>query len=1035
MKMQQIIESDYIKGNADIFLISTKDGYLHALNKDKKLIWKLYLEQELMSSLLSPRKLGKDFYLYPINEQIYIYKDGEFISFNIFVKDLVERHLTTLSDFTLTGKTKTTLYIIDMDTGEIIQKIDDESNFSYKKSYYISKNKKTITLARVDYILNCLGLGEGQKFWNASYSDIIIQKGNENLPDNIKIMPPNLNEILNEYNMNNIDDNDNISKDNVITAYCYFNENLPPIKIYDRSNSHIGGELKYLTYYNNLNKLGYIDNNQMIENINNNNDLLGLPNDFQNNENNINNYYYENINENNKIYEKNNSLFKKFMKNIKNNWYLYVIIMLLLCELSYYKLPNLKALYVHDNKDKNISLENDNKHTSKCNKENKDIIINENKIDENMNIEDVFKTKNKTVLLKHKNNLENIHIKKYSYDVTIKRKRKKNKDNIKQNDITSKEKESKDLPRENNKEITNNIDNEIKNKNSIKKQENKSKENSLKINSNDNCSTNKGSNGIWDDDDEEEEEEDKKNIESEENKEEESKEEESKEEESKEEENNISSNKTKTLNKSIKSSNGIWDDDDEDEKDEEKDEEEKEEEHTNETNNKTSTIKKNIKNYSNNDLSYEQRETNENTNQKVTEEIKNEKQTKKEKRLSRLDTDFDNLEKVGEGGFGIVLKGKHKIDKDTYAIKIIDLSYNSKERDEIISEAKKMNSIKGEYIVNYSICWYDDNLGSAEKFFEKSDISYSLKSDSILSKSISFNITKKGQKTIFHKFEDDDIFDIKEVNEEDNCDENNICFNKENSNSKYKFKNNNNSLEFVEENSNQIYNNRSKYCFDYMDDSKLLNNSILSKKYNEEIYSKKDKKYFFILMEYCDGLTLENYISEHSNKTIERKIIYTYTKQILKGLKKLHKYGIIHRDIKPGNIFIKNEQIKIGDFGLATKFKKNTVLQTKDLKGFTPSYAAPEQTKSKTYNEKVDIYATGITLFEMCSCFGTEMERQLALRDLRIKRIVSERVNKDYPEETKLIIMMTKEDYNDRPSAEQILKSDLFVELGKIVNN
>ena len=71
----------------------------------------------------------------------------------------------------------------------------------------------------------------------------------------------------------------------------------------------------------------------------------------------------------------------------------------------------------------------------------------------------------------------------------------------------------------------------------------------------------------------------------------------------------------------------------------------------------------------------------------------------------------------------------------------------------------------------------------------------------------------------------------------------------------------------------------------------------------------------------------------------------------------------------------------------------------------------------------------------MCSCFGTEMERQLALRDLRNKRIVSERVNKDYPEETKLIIMMTKEDYNDRPSAEQILKSDLFVELGKIVNN
>ena len=84
------------------------------------------------------------------------------------------------------------------------------------------------------------------------------------------------------------------------------------------------------------------------------------------------------------------------------------------------------------------------------------------------------------------------------------------------------------------------------------------------------------------------------------------------------------------------------------------------------------------------------------------------------------------MEKIGEGGFGIVLKGKHKIDKDIYAIKIIDLTYNKKEYEEIISEAKKMNSIKGEYIVNYSICWYDDNLGNAEKFFIKKTIHHLL---------------------------------------------------------------------------------------------------------------------------------------------------------------------------------------------------------------------------------------------------------------------------------------------------------------------
>ena len=135
---------------------------------------------------------------------------------------------------------------------------------------------------------------------------------------------------------------------------------------------------------------------------------------------------------------------------------------------------------------------------------------------------------------------------------------------------------------------------------------------------------------------------------------------------------------------------------------------------------------------------------------------------------------------------------------------------------------------------------------------------------------------------------DEDIFNIQEVNEDENYDDNNICFGDNNTKTKNKDKdkNTNNSLEFDNNNTNQIYNNRSKYCFDYLDDSRLLNNSIISRKYKEEIYDEKDKKYFFILMEYCDGLTLENYIKEHSNKTIERKIIYTYIKQILKALKK-----------------------------------------------------------------------------------------------------------------------------------------------------
>ena len=1034
VNIQQTITDEFIKDHSDLFLISTKDGYLHAINKDNKEIWKIYLEQELMSSTISTIELGKDFILYPRNEQIYIYKDNNLISFNIFIKDLVKRNYLKVGKFSLLGKTKTTLFIIDVDTGEIIQKIDDESNFTFKKKYILTKNKNTISVVRVDYILNCLEVGEEQKNWNVSYSDIMIQKGNDNFPDNFKIIPPNIKSIINEYNINNEDEKNDIKIDNIITAYSYFNKDLPTIKIYDRSNSENEGEIRRLLNYNNENRLEYKDNinnydkileykdnNNNNDNINNHiledlykkNDLLKLPNYLQDeNKNNINK---DNNNYNNNNHNKKYKLYDK----IKNNWYLYIIIIILLVQLTYYKgfyIDTKKKEKEKKEEESNIK-KNNYKNILEENNSNKEII---NKI----KFEDISIENNKTISFKNINNLKCVPpVKKYSFDARTKNKTKNN-----NNENSIENIENKKMQNSNNEIKLNSYLNS--NNNTQKKHEDK-KENSI---------INKKSNGIWDESDDEDENENVKenskitksienSIKSKNGIWDEDEDEEA-DEDKDEYSNNKKENSKKTENKdnTIKSTNGIWDDDDDE------NEEDKKEESLNDEKEKT---QKSIK--ENDSDSYGHKETNEKT--KNSKEIN---KHKKEKKLNRLDTDFENLEKIGEGGFGIVLKGTHKIDKDIYAIKIIDLTYNKKEYEEIISEAKKMNSIKGEYIVNYSICWYDDNLGSAEKFFIKKDNTSSINSFSNesdkLSKSITFKPSKLNKNNILCKYKNEndggDIFNIKEINDEDNYDENNICFNYNNSKNKSKDKNanTNNSLEFDNNNTNQIYNNRSKYCFDYLDDSRLLNNSIISRKYKEEIYDEKDKKYFFILMEYCDGLTLENYIKEHSNKTIERKIIYTYIKQILKALKKLHKNGIIHRDIKPGNIFIKNDQIKIGDFGLATKFQKNTILQTKDLRGLTPSYAAPEQTNSKTYNEKIDIYATGITLYEMCSCFGTEMERQLALRDLKNKSIISERIINDYPQEGELIIRMTKKDYNDRPSAEQILKSDIFIELGKIVN-
>ena len=86
-----------------------------------------------------------------------------------------------------------------------------------------------------------------------------------------------------------------------------------------------------------------------------------------------------------------------------------------------------------------------------------------------------------------------------------------------------------------------------------------------------------------------------------------------------------------------------------------------------------------------------------------------------------------------------------------------------------------------------------------------------------------------------------------------------------------------------------------------------------------------EKKKFYILMEYYDGLNLEKFLEEHKipnkeNKVtlIKEDVLYNIIKQICLGIKIIYDTNIIYRDLKSSNIFInKNNEIKIGDFGIS----------------------------------------------------------------------------------------------------------------------
>ncbi|KAG8284693.1 Serine/threonine-protein kinase plk1 [Homalodisca vitripennis] len=93
-------------------------------------------------------------------------------------------------------------------------------------------------------------------------------------------------------------------------------------------------------------------------------------------------------------------------------------------------------------------------------------------------------------------------------------------------------------------------------------------------------------------------------------------------------------------------------------------------------------------------------------------------------------------------------------------------------------------------------------------------------------------------------------------------------------------------------------------------------------------------------------------------KTLTEPEVRYFMKQILEGVLYLHERGIIHRDLKLGNLFINDEvEVKIGDFGLAAKIEYSG--QRKKTLCGTPNYIAPEILNKKGHSFEVDVWSIG----------------------------------------------------------------------------
>ena len=122
-----------------------------------------------------------------------------------------------------------------------------------------------------------------------------------------------------------------------------------------------------------------------------------------------------------------------------------------------------------------------------------------------------------------------------------------------------------------------------------------------------------------------------------------------------------------------------------------------------------------------------------------------------------------------------------------------------------------------------------------------------------------------------------------------------------------------------------------------------------------------DDGQLFIVMAFYEGPTLKQRL-ESGPMTVDESI--EIATQIADGLAKAHAQGVVHRDIKPGNVMLTEDGVRILDFGLAT-FVDALKLTAENASFGTPAYMSPEQVRGQAADARSDVWAAGVVLYEM----------------------------------------------------------------------
>ena len=182
----------------------------------------------------------------------------------------------------------------------------------------------------------------------------------------------------------------------------------------------------------------------------------------------------------------------------------------------------------------------------------------------------------------------------------------------------------------------------------------------------------------------------------------------------------------------------------------------------------------------------------------------------------------------------------------------------------------------------------------------------------------------------------------------------------------------------------------------------------------------------FISMAFIEGKDLNQLLKEEGPFPLERSL--KIARQLCEALDAAHSEGVVHRDFKPQNVLVgNNDQVYVSDFGLATSLEtaKMGMTRTGAVMG-TPRYMSPEQVEGKEVDSRCDLYALGLVLYEMvtgATPFSGESTWQLMYQRVQVMPKDVKLVNPALPDYVARVIMhcLEKDPANRYQSAREIL--------------